>query len=976
MQPVFVSREKELSRLGACLDAAVSGRGQVCFVTGEGGSGKTTLTREFALRSQARHDSLLIATGNCNAHTGIGDPYLPFRELLGLLTGVAEERSRQVAINQENAGRVSRFLNVSRRVIADLGPDLADILVPGAGIATKVGKLVVHDSGLLKRVGVGAGEDRVATAGVAVGPSDQARVFEQYTAVLKALADERPLVLVLDDLQWIDESSASLLFHLARRIDGSRILLIASYRPEDVALGRSEDRHPLASVLAEIKREFGNVTIALDDAHDAEAREFVDALIDAQPNRLGSAFRQALVRRTRGHPLFTTELLRSMRERGDLVQDPEGRWIEGARLDWDRLPERVEGAIEERIRRLPQETQYLLAVASVEGETFTVEVLASLLKQDVRVLLRVLTQELDRQHGLVREEGRESVGGKRLSRFRFRHNFFQAYVYDTLGESERELLHEDVAEALRALHAGQLDEVAVALGRHYELAQSLEQAAQFYLHAARRALVVFAYGEASSLAERALAAAGAAAPGDGTQRLALEAQLVLGHALRLYGQWQRSMATFQAAAGAAAGVGDAQALAEAALGYEHPRYRYNLPLGVSLDLLNRALATLPAEDSLLRVQVMAGLARASGSLESQASSRAVALSDESIAMARRLGHPRALVEALFMRILLDRSPSEMPRRLAHVNEAVTLARGLGDTRLLLDIVELHFMHLIAVGAPVEAGFIAEHERLAGELRDPFYRYTTASIRVWEAFMAGRFDLAEQCAVQAMSIGSEFEVGSADGIFGIHMFTIRREQGRLREIAPLVRHFLRDSGAASSWGPGLAVILADIGEHDEAREHYGRLAADDFRSVPHDALWQTCLAYLADACVDLGDRDRARTLYDMMLPYADLNVLVGVDFHLGATGRYLGRLAVLRGDWDAAEAHFERALQLDAGSGARPWLAHTQYRYGHALQKRGRTQDVERARGLIAAARAAAFDMGMHGLLERIDAGGDSPPPLS
>ena len=966
---MFVSRENEIARLRDLLDRAVRGNGQVCFITGEGGSGKTSLTREFALRAQASHESLLIATGNCNAQTGIGDPYLPFRELLGLLTGNVDARSRQEVVNSENAGRIGRFLSVSKRVITDLGPDLADILVPGAGIATKVGKLVASDSGLLKRVGL---QPEAAVSGPAnplEGPTEQARVFEQYTAVLKAIAQERPLVLILDDLQWIDQSSASLLFHLARRVEGSPILILASYRSEDVALGRGGQRHPLAPVLTELKREFGDVTIALDDALGAEAREFVDALLDSEPNCLGASFRQSLVRRTRGHPLFTTELLRAMRERGDLVTDPQGLWVEAPGLDWALLPARVEGAIEERVRRLPEGLQYLLAVASVEGEVFTAEVLARLLKQEVRVVIRVLTQDLDRQHGLVREEGRERVGASRLSRFRFRHNFFQEYLYGSLGDSEREVLHEDVADTLQALHEGHLDEIAVQLGRHYEMAHAHERAARFYLQAARRAMAVFAYGDAASLASRAVDVLGSLPGDDAAQGIALQAMLLQGHAQRLSGHWDLSMQTFRAAAERAARGGNAEALAEAALGYEHPRYRYNLPVKVSLELLERALGALPPSDSPLRVRVLAGLARASGAAES--SSRAATMSEEAIAMARRLNDPQALVEALEMGILLDRSPAEIPKRLGAVDEMVDLARRVGDKRLLLDMLELRYMHRLAVGCLPADGFIEEHERLAAELRDPFYLYTTASIRVCDEFMAGHFAAAERLAQEAFEVGTRFQIGSADGIFGIHMFTIRRMQGRLREIAPLVRHFLRDRGHGSAWQPGLALILAEVGDRDGAREQFEIMAADGFRSIPRDALWQTCLAYLAEVCVELGDVARAEQLYGMLAPFAELNVLVGVDFHLGAAGRYLGRLAGVVGDWPRAEAHFDFALRQDAQSNARPWLAHTQYQFGRALLAQADGAGHVRARGLIDSARRAAEEMGMTGLAESARAYGDS-----
>jgi len=967
MHSVFVSRENELARLRGFLDHAVQGRGQVCFVTGEGGSGKTSLTREFALRAQASHDTLLIATGNCNAQTGIGDPYLPFREMLGLLTGSVEDQSRQEAINAENAGRVGRFLKVSKRVISDLGPDLVDIFVPGAGIATKVGKLVADDSGLLNKMGLTQAPDP-AVGLRTLSNAEQARIFEQYTAVLRALAQERPLALVLDDLQWIDESSASLLFHLARRIGSSRILIIASYRPEDLALGRGAQRHPLAPVLAELKREFGDVEIPLGDGDGSSAREFVDALLDSEPNRLGASFRQALARRTHGHPLFTAELLRAMRERGDLARDADGRWIEGPDLDWDLLPARVEGAIEERIRRLPPDLQELLSFASVEGETFTAEVVAKLAGREARQVVRRLTQELDRQHGLVREEGRERVGAARLSRFRFRHNFFQAYLYGTLGDSEREVLHEDVAGALESLHEGHTAEIAVQLALHYEQAQSLDKAAHHCLQAGRRAMAVFAHGEAAALALRGLRALGQLPVTPERRSQTLDLMLLAGNAQRLSGAWTDSMNTFREAAELAGRAGLPEVMAEAALGYEHPRYRYNLPETITRDLLGRALAALPDRDSALRVRVLAGLARASASASTGLSDAAARMADEAIAMARRLDDPQALLEALEMRFLFDRAPSEIHRRLATMDEMLGLARRLPDKRLLLDILEMRYMDRMALGQREAGDFIDEHARLADELKDPFYLYTTASIRVCPAFLAGRFAEAEQLALQAFEIGQRYGIGNAEGIFGIHMFTFRREQGRLREIAPLVQHFLREQGHGAAWQPGLALIYTDLGRIDDARAQFERLAANDFAAVPRDALWQTCLAYLAEVCAVLGDSTRAAKLYESLLPYAQLNVLVGLDFYLGASGRYLGQLAATMSRWDEAQAHFEHALDLDERTGARTWLAHSRYQFGQMLLARGLPEDRDRARALIAQALATTRELGMHGLAGRIEAG--------
>jgi len=316
------------------------------------------------------------------------------------------------------------------------------------------------------------------------------------------------LVLALDDLQWADASSISLLFHLGRRIGESYILIVGAYRPNDVALGRARERHPLEPVLNEFKRYCGNVWVDLSRIEEAEGRRFVDTLIETEPNRLSEDFRQALFRHTGGHPLFTIELLRDMQERGDLVRNEQGRWVEGPTLDLQTLPARVERVIEERIGRLEAELREALTVASVEGEDFTAQVVARVQELSERHLVRRLTQELDRRHRLVWEQGIERVGRQRLSLYRFRHNLFQRYLYNNLGQTEREFLHEDVGHVLEALYGDQAEEIAVQLARHFLEAGLDEKALRYLLPAGDRARRGYAHAEAIDLYGRAAEIAG------------------------------------------------------------------------------------------------------------------------------------------------------------------------------------------------------------------------------------------------------------------------------------------------------------------------------------------------------------------------------------------------------------------------------------------------------------------------------------
>jgi adenylate cyclase len=268
---------------------------------------------------------------------------------------------------------------------------------------------------------------------------------------------------ILDDLHWADSASQNLLFHLSRALSASPVLLVGTYRPDDVALGRGSERHPLESILNEIKRYRGDVVIDLGAAQAAEARAFVDALIDSEPNRLDETFHRELYQRTDGQALFTVETLRNLQERGDLVKDADGRWVQSGPLDWGRLPARVEGVIGERIGRLDDGSRETLNVASVVGADFAAQVVARIQQAQERDLVRQLSRELDKRHHLVHEQGETRIGRQFLSLYRFSHALFQQYLYNDLGTGERRMLHGDAAEALEALYAGHTDEIALQL---------------------------------------------------------------------------------------------------------------------------------------------------------------------------------------------------------------------------------------------------------------------------------------------------------------------------------------------------------------------------------------------------------------------------------------------------------------------------------------------------------------------------------
>src|SRR5262249_38199517 len=290
----------------------------------------------------------------------------------------------------------------------------------------------------------------------------------QYSAALSAIARERPLLLILEDLHWVDSASSDLLVHLSREASHNRKLILGTYRPDEVAVSRGETHHPLAEMLSELKRSHGDIWLDLGELGAADGRRFVEAYLDTQPNRLGPAFREALFHRTGGHALFTVELARELHERGDVRQDADGQWTQGPTIDWNVLPARVEGVIEKRMQRLEQELRTILTIASVEGETFTAEVVARVQQVQERGLVQRVSGELDKQHRVVVAHMLAWLGTQRLSFYRFRHQLFQQYVYHSLTEIERAYLHEAVGSVLEALYGEQTEQVAVQLARHFD----------------------------------------------------------------------------------------------------------------------------------------------------------------------------------------------------------------------------------------------------------------------------------------------------------------------------------------------------------------------------------------------------------------------------------------------------------------------------------------------------------------------------
>jgi predicted ATPase len=420
----------------------------------------------------------------------MGDPYLPFREALALLAGDVEARWKAGSINTDHARRLWHCLPLMVQSFVEKGPELIDTFIEGREL---VGRAEFYEKGgveWLRKLG----ELVERKAALPADPSlQQVVLFRQYAQVLEALADQKPVLLILDDLQWADAGSASLLTHLVDPIQHSRALIIGAYRPEEVALDRQGARHPLKPVINECKAKFGDVEVEVGRTGD---REFVDAYLDTEPNRLTSSFRESFLKHTLGHSLFTVEVLRGLKEQGSLVQGEDGCWTE-SKVNWHRLSTRVEAIIGERIERMPESLKDVLKVASIEGEYFTSEVLASVQEADEREMVRLLSGELDKRYQLVSAQGIRRINGQRLSQYRFRHILFQKYLYNSLDDVERAHLHEEVGNVLERLYGEQSEEIAVQLARHFQESGITAKAAAYLQQAGTKSARMSANEEAS-----------------------------------------------------------------------------------------------------------------------------------------------------------------------------------------------------------------------------------------------------------------------------------------------------------------------------------------------------------------------------------------------------------------------------------------------------------------------------------------------
>jgi class 3 adenylate cyclase/tetratricopeptide (TPR) repeat protein len=907
----FVGREAELAQIKRALELAKSGRGQIVAAVGQAGVGKSRLFYEFQAIGQP--GCLVLET--LSVSHGKASAYLPLVELLKNYFAIASDddwRRRREKI----AGKIL----ILDRALEDTLPYIFTLLE------------------------VAEGDDQLARLDPVIR---RRRTLDAIKRLLLRESLNQPLIVIFEDLHWLDEGSLALLNLLADSIGTARVLMLVNYRPE-------------------FTHTWGNKTyyaqLRLDPLGAESGEEMLQALLG--DGRDLAPLKRLIVETTEGNPFFMEEIVQALFEQGALLRDGSIKLAKS--LSTIQIPSTVQAVLASRIDRLSPEQKDLLQTLAVIGKEFPLSLVRGVSGKADDELERLLS-ELQIAEFICEQPAVSDVA------YVFKHALSQQVASGSALLERRRVLHERVAHVLNAQFPETAETQPELIAHHYTEAGLGAQAIPYWQRAGERAVQRCANLEAINHIRQGLELLGSLPHAPEPNRTAIEAQrcallLVLGEAQAEAGEYLEARETLLRAADAARSLGSTESLVRAALKLVHMTYVVGLRAPEAVHLLEEALQKLGAEDSPLKAQALGGLARYLGVTGER--QQLMVYAPQAVAMARRLGDPELVAYNLLGMIFTLMGPEHAEQRLTMATEILGLAKAANLT--YLEVANGLFWCWFCL---LELGDVAAADadldawaRLAEEGDKPFMLTLTAMFRAMRALMLGRFEDSERFAQEAFAIGQRLQTDTAAGVFGQQMFALRREQGRLKELEPVVRGFVQQHSAAAAWGPGLAVIYSELGLATDARAEFENLAQHGFADLPRDGVWMGTMSYLADICSFLGDRARADTLYEILLPFAGRNVVVGNGVACyGALSRYLGALATTLERWDDGARHFEDALAMNTRMDARPWLAHTQEQYAAMLLARRQSGDRDKAAALLEAALATVRELGMRALEERVAA---------
>jgi len=437
-----IGRAGVLKQLRTAWDLAVSGRRQLVWISGEAGVGKSTVIERFI----GEVGEASFAHGQCVEQYGQGEPHLAILEALTALC---------------------------RR-----DPSLVELI------------RAVAPTWLFQLPWLSSAAEREALRRELAGAS-QARMLREMGELLDRTTEQRPLLLVTEDMHWSDHATVQLMDYLARRRSGARFMWLASFRLTELIAAE----HPLAIVRHELRLHGLGKEIVLDHFSEEEVGEYVRARVPSLA--ADTALVRALHERTEGLPLFVAGVL------DDLVAHLDGDADPRARLAAMSLPETLSGVIERYIDELPAEQRRLLDAASVCGVQFRVPTVAAVLEMDPLATADACA-ELGRRHRWLRDVPVATQSPAADGAYAFRHALYREVLYKRIGRLARVELHRKVALTLERERAQGAKVGAAELASHFDLAREPGSALRCYAEAAEAALLHFSPAHTLSLTQRAL----------------------------------------------------------------------------------------------------------------------------------------------------------------------------------------------------------------------------------------------------------------------------------------------------------------------------------------------------------------------------------------------------------------------------------------------------------------------------------------
>ncbi len=865
----FVGRADELGFLVSKWKQAAAGDRRAVLVGGEPGIGKTLLATEMAVA--AHGEGAVVLFGRCEEDLAV--PYQPFVEALRHYVAFCPAAVLGEHVNR-HGGELARLL-----------PELAH-RVPG-----------------------------LPPPRTAEPATERYWLFEACTGLLATASQSCPVVLVLDDLHWATTPTLLLLKHLLGSTEPMALLVIATYRTTDLS-----KTHPFTEVLADLHREHGVERVLVHGLGDPETAALVQGAGGHELDDKGLVLAHALRQDTEGNPFFMREILRHLVQSGTLYKRGE-RWTYSGDIDRLGIPPSVREVISRRVLRLSDGVGRLLSLAAVIGREFDLAVLSRVADASEEQLLDAMEEATGA--ALVAE-----LPG-RPGRFTFAHALIRHTLYEELSSTRRVRLHRRVGDVIEASRGGQLDEYLPELSHHYSIAAADGDGAKAvtYAHkAGQRSLDLLANHEAVSYFRQALDLVGTA----GLDHGALEARrcdlmISLGEAERRSGEGDYRQTLLDGAA-IARRLGDPVQLAQAALANNRGFFSTTGQVDQErVRVLQEAIDAYEPGDSAVRARLLAHLAVElvfNGDWDAR-----VSLSDQALAMARRVDDTETLVLVLNLRSMALRGAPTTAHRVAISSEARRLAADLDNPT------PAFYAAVFGAHAAMEAGDIdtADHllessRHVAQGLGQPILDWYWLVTRVKRELISGSFAECERLALEAFAAGQEAGQEDAAIWFTFQFGVLRLQQDRASEVVVPAEAGLLSSSPTGSvhmlGAAALAVTYAEVDREADARRTFDDLMVDDLRDLPLDFGWLGTVALSAQVCSYLDDRGRAEVLHRLLEPYRGQFVDLGPGW-LGSTARYLGlTAATLAGPMKPSPTSHTPPMPTPGSSRRCGWLAST------------------------------------------------------